>query len=87
MASRVEYDSLSTEDGVTETSVDVKTSSPDGIIYFAQQSDGGSDVMAVYLKEGQVIIYSIYTGEESRAVGYIRIQFVNGFVGLLPFEL
>jgi len=50
----VEVDSFAAgNDDAFEMSVDVKTSGPDGIVYFAQQSDG-SDVMAVYLKEGQV---------------------------------
>lgn len=53
----MEYDSFLTEDDVIEMSVDVRTSSPDGIIYFAQQSDG-SDVVAVYLKEGRVIRFN-----------------------------
>lgn len=37
-----------------EISVDVKTRSTEGIIFFAYQSDG-TDFMAVYLVEGKVI--------------------------------
>lgn len=60
MGSRFEYDSImiKTKNNRNEISVDVKTSSSDGIIFFAHQSDG-TDFMAVYLIEGKVILLYI----------------------------
>lgn len=56
MGSRFEYDSImiKTKSDKNEISVDIKTSSSDGIIFFSYQSDG-TDFMAVYLIEGKVI--------------------------------
>lgn len=55
MGSRVEYDSIKSKDGKIEMSVDVKTSASDGVIFFVQQP-GGSDVMAIYIKDTNVCI-------------------------------
>lgn len=56
MGSRFEYDSMmiKTKNDRNEISVDLKTSSTNGIIFFAYQSDG-TDFMAVYLDYGKVI--------------------------------
>lgn len=50
VGSRFEYDSLELESD-SEISVDVKTSNPNGIIFYQST---GTDVMAIYLKEGKV---------------------------------
>lgn len=52
--SRLEYNTLRTNGIVTEMSVEVKTTSSYGIIFFANHPNG-SDVMAVYLNEGRVM--------------------------------
>lgn len=56
VGSRFEYDSImiKTKNNRNDISVDVKTLSTDGIIFFAHQSDG-TDFMAIYLIEGKVI--------------------------------
>lgn len=56
MGSRLEYDSILTKfkNDEVEMSVEVRTSSSDGIIYYAQQLED-TDIMAVYLKERNVI--------------------------------
>lgn len=56
VGSRFEYDSLTVKTKTNETelmSVDVKTTGPNGIIFYAHQV-GGTDMMAVYLKDGKV---------------------------------
>jgi len=45
---------IKTKSNRNEISVDVKTTSADGIIFFAYQTDG-TDFMSVYLNEGKVI--------------------------------
>lgn len=56
MGSRLEYDLIFAKfkNHEIEMSVEVRTSSSDGIIYYAQQLEG-TDIMAVYLKERNVI--------------------------------
>lgn len=56
VGSRLEYDSLITKikNNKIEISVEVRTSSSDGIIFYSQQFDS-TDIMAVYLKERNVI--------------------------------
>lgn len=56
VGSRLEYDSLitKTKNNKIEISVEIRTTSEDGIIFYAQQFDG-TDIMAVYLKERNVI--------------------------------
>lgn len=60
VGSRLEYDSLpiKSKGDESEMSIDVKTTSADGVIFYAHQHDG-SDFMAVYLKEGRVIQINI----------------------------
>uniref|UniRef100_A0A2H8TTK7 Laminin subunit alpha n=2 Tax=Melanaphis sacchari TaxID=742174 RepID=A0A2H8TTK7_9HEMI len=55
VGSRFEYDStmIKTKNDRNEISLDIKTSSTDGVIFFAYQSEG-TDFMAVYLNEGKV---------------------------------
>jgi len=77
--SRMEYDSMAADGDAFDMSVDVKTFSPDGVVYFAQESAGG-DVMAVYLKDGQVT--NIFD-----SLGAVVMAFVARPVGQLPFEL
>jgi len=57
LGSRFEYDSImiKTKNNRNDISVEVKTFSTDGIIFFAHQSDE-TDFMAVYLIEGKVIL-------------------------------
>lgn len=54
MGSRIKYDSTKNKANIFHMSVDVKTTATDGIIFFAQQSDG-SETMAVYIQKGKVI--------------------------------
>jgi len=56
VGSRFEYDStmIKTKNNRNDISVEVKTFSTDGIIFFAHQSDE-TDFMAIYLVDGKVI--------------------------------
>lgn len=56
MGSRFEYDPImiKTKNNRNDISVEVKTFSTDGIIFFSYQSDE-TDFMAIYLVDGKVI--------------------------------
>lgn len=56
MGSRLEFDpsTIKLNDDNNVVSVDVKTSSTNGVIFFAYHSES-TDFVAIYLKEGKVI--------------------------------
>lgn len=57
-----------------DMSVEVKTIYPDGIIFFTHDSDG-THIMAIYLKDGRVILIIYSTNNFNNYISSYIIQF------------